>query len=150
MRQILFPALVALLVIGSHAEAVELPLHGESVIRFAEGDEGTPTVLLVQTTGQEESGAAYCRGNAIVLPRNMVRRADKSLEKTLTHELFHILSSHNKKLRSARVADGKEGGRPFDDVPVAVRLQIRVAIDAARRPVHGHFHIPIDVLQANQ
>lgn len=170
MRQVLLPTLVALLVTRAHAETVDVPLHGDSVIRFAETEEGihaliqrdrfisslSPfdrqvrvrseeevsekaflrfvekqvvaweadqierlvsivaavrkklqpfkldfprTVLLVQTTGHEESGAAYCRGSAIVFPRNMVRRAEKSLTKTLTHELFHILSSHNEKLR---------------------------------------------------
>ncbi len=170
MRQTLLLAPVAMLIVCPPSEAVEVPLHGDSVLRFASVEEGIraltardrfiaslspfdrqvrvksdkevseedllrsiekqvvawgdeeverlspivaavrkklqpfkvdlpPTVLLVKTTGREESGAAYCRGNAIVLPRNMVGRTEKSLERILTHELFHILSSHNKKLR---------------------------------------------------
>jgi len=170
MRQTLMLTLLGTLSFCPPSEAAEVPLHGESVIRFAEIEEGIraltardrfiislspfdrqvrvksgkevseeelltfiekqvvawdaaqvakvsaivaavrqklqpfklnlpPTVLLVQTTGEEESGAAYCRGSAIVLPRNMVRRDEKSLGRILTHELFHILSSHDAKLR---------------------------------------------------
>ncbi len=50
-------------------------------------------VLLVQTTGQEESGAAYCRGkNVIVIPRRMTAQPQGDLARLLCHELFHILS----------------------------------------------------------
>jgi hypothetical protein len=57
------------------------------------------TILLVQTTGREEGGAAYCRGAVIVLSRGIVRRPVKSLERLLLHELFHVLSNQNPKLR---------------------------------------------------
>jgi hypothetical protein len=57
------------------------------------------TILLVETTGREEGGAAYCRGAVIVLPRGIVRRPAKSLERLLLHELFHVLSNQNPKLR---------------------------------------------------
>ncbi len=60
-----------------------------------------PVVLLVKTTGREESGAAYCRGNAIVLSQNMINGGQGTLEKVLPHEVFHILSSHNPALREA-------------------------------------------------
>ncbi len=50
------------------------------------------TVLLIKTTGREEGEAAYCRQNAIVLPRAMLRRPPEALERLLAHELFHILS----------------------------------------------------------
>lgn len=53
------------------------------------------TVLLIKTTGKEEGEAAYCRQNAIVLPRSMLRRAPDALERLLAHELFHILSRHD-------------------------------------------------------
>ncbi len=57
-------------------------------------------VVLVQTTGKEEGGAAYCRENAIVLPRGIVAgRSAEGLERLLLHELFHVLSSHNAALR---------------------------------------------------
>lgn len=57
------------------------------------------TIQLVHTTGKEEGGAAYCRGNAIVLPIKVMSRTPKQLEQLLTHELFHVLSSHNPNLR---------------------------------------------------
>jgi hypothetical protein len=57
------------------------------------------TIQFVHTTGKEEGGAAYCRGNAIVLPIKVMSRSPKQLEHLLTHELFHVLSSHNPKLR---------------------------------------------------
>jgi hypothetical protein len=57
-------------------------------------------ILLIQTTGKEEGRAAYCRQNAIILPKNIVGgRGTESFERLLLHELFHILSSHNEKLR---------------------------------------------------
>ena len=58
------------------------------------------TVLLVKTTGKEESGAAYCRANAIVLPQNMIDQNETGLQRLLTHELFHVLSNQNPKLRN--------------------------------------------------
>lgn len=55
-------------------------------------------ILLVKTTGKEEAGAAYCRGNAIILPQNMLN--PRGMERLLTHELFHILSSNDKALQA--------------------------------------------------
>ena len=57
-----------------------------------------PVIFLVKTTGEEEGGAAYCRGNAIVLPQNLVQQ-NYGLEELLIHELFHIYMRHNPKLR---------------------------------------------------
>lgn len=57
------------------------------------------TVLLVQTTGKEDGDAAYCRGNAVVLPRRIVASPVPELERLLIHELFHVVSSHNPALR---------------------------------------------------
>ena len=60
------------------------------------------TVLLVRTSGKEEGGAAYCRGNAVVLPGRLVTTySPANLEKLLIHELFHVVSSHNLELRKA-------------------------------------------------
>ncbi len=56
-------------------------------------------IFLVATTGNEEGHAAYCRGNAIVLPIKVVRREKGALESLLIHELFHVLSNQNPKLR---------------------------------------------------
>ncbi|MCH8042554.1 MAG: hypothetical protein IID44_02440 [Planctomycetes bacterium] len=57
------------------------------------------TVLFIHTNGRDEGRAAYCRQNAVILPRNMVRGSKAGLERLVAHELFHILSSHNPKLR---------------------------------------------------
>lgn len=57
------------------------------------------TVWLVKTSGKEEGGAAYCRGNAIVLPQRVVDRPKSRLERLMIHELFHILSANNEPLR---------------------------------------------------
>jgi len=58
------------------------------------------TILLVRTTGREEPGASgYCRGQAIVLPTQALERKPASLVRLLTHELFHVLSNQNPKLR---------------------------------------------------
>jgi hypothetical protein len=58
-----------------------------------------PEILLVKTSGEEEGRAAYCRGNAIVLPQNMVDQQPSRLPRILPHEVFHVLSSHNPELR---------------------------------------------------
>jgi Zn-dependent protease with chaperone function len=54
------------------------------------------TIHLVRTTGEEEGGADYTRGTAIVVPTATIARAEReSLEHVLAHELFHILTRHN-------------------------------------------------------
>jgi hypothetical protein len=57
------------------------------------------TVLFIHTNGRDEGRAAYCRQNAVILPSNMVRGRKAGLERLVAHELFHVLSSHNPKLR---------------------------------------------------
>lgn len=52
-------------------------------------------VFLVKTTGKDEGGAAYCRGNAIVLPQNFVIRIEQNTETLIVHELFHIFTKNN-------------------------------------------------------
>ncbi len=59
------------------------------------------TILLVKTTGEEECHSAYTRRNAIILPPSKIGYAHGDLERLLVHELFHILSRHNPKLREA-------------------------------------------------
>jgi hypothetical protein len=58
-------------------------------------------ILLIKTTGKEEGGAAYCRSNAIVLPRQMLVGQNAALEKLLTHELCHVLLSNDPILKEA-------------------------------------------------
>ncbi|MCH2583404.1 MAG: hypothetical protein MK138_01420, partial [Planctomycetes bacterium] len=56
-------------------------------------------IHLVQTSGKEEGGAAYCRGSAVVLPARIASRKEKGLTHLLLHELFHILSRNQPELR---------------------------------------------------
>jgi hypothetical protein len=207
MKPLLLLVLVSALLDCPTWEAVEVPLHGNSVVRFADVDEGSaalgerdlfirslspfdrqvrlksdkevsereflafvgeqvlawesnqveklsqlvalvgrklapfqldlpPTVLLVQTTGREESGAAYCRGAAVVVPQNMVRRSEKSLEKLLTHELFHVLSSHNPELQDRLYA--LVGFEPCGEIQLPASLQAR-KITNPDAPVCEHY-----------
>ena len=56
-------------------------------------------VLLVKTSAEHESGAAYCRGPVIVLPASRITPDKTKLAKLLAHELFHVLSNQNPMLR---------------------------------------------------
>ncbi|MGE5359812.1 MAG: hypothetical protein ACM3NQ_12415 [Bacteroidales bacterium] len=56
-------------------------------------------VLFIKTSGQEEGGAAYTRANAIIVPATMLGAAMGSPEHLVAHELFHVLSRANPKLR---------------------------------------------------
>ena len=78
-------------------------------------------LLLVKTDGREDASAAYCRGAAIVLPENML--GGRSLEKILPHELFHVLSSHNPRLRQALYQS--IGFQRCNEVPLPGPLQDR-------------------------
>ncbi|MEX0678503.1 MAG: hypothetical protein WD063_15590 [Pirellulales bacterium] len=93
-----------------------------------------PVVLLVKTTGREEGGAAYCRGSAIVLPQNMVDGG--KLARILPHELFHVLSSHNPKLRDALYAT--IGFQPSNEVQLPEPLRAR-KITNPDAPVIKHY-----------
>ena len=57
------------------------------------------TIYLIVTTGEEEGGAAYTRGDAIVFSRRQLSGSAKSLEGLVCHELFHVLSRANPELR---------------------------------------------------
>jgi len=56
-------------------------------------------VLIIKTTGKEEGGAAYTRANAIVFPQSKLSAPIGDLQKTICHELFHIISRKNPILR---------------------------------------------------
>ena len=56
-------------------------------------------VLFVHTTGEEEGGAAYTRGKAVILPRTRLDQSPEKLGRLVAHELFHILSRHDRNLR---------------------------------------------------
>lgn len=56
-------------------------------------------ILMVKTTGLEEAHAAYTRGEAIVLPAAKLKMPPAAFERLLLHEIFHVLSRANPKLR---------------------------------------------------
>jgi hypothetical protein len=56
-------------------------------------------VLLILTTGNEEGNAFYTRASAIVFPRDRLNSPIETLQKTICHELFHVLSRANPDLR---------------------------------------------------
>ena len=57
------------------------------------------SIHLIKTTGNDEGSAPYTRGTCIVLPERFMRQSVKSLERLFYHELFHIVSRSNPKLR---------------------------------------------------
>ena len=52
----------------------------------------------INTSGDEEGHASYTRQNAVILPETEIR--SRGLEKTIVHELFHVLSRNNPSLRT--------------------------------------------------
>jgi hypothetical protein len=74
------------------------------------------TIHLIKTTGLEEGAAAYTRTNAIILPKQKLKKGVAT--DLLAHELFHVLSRHNPALRD-RLYDSigfkKCGEIPFPD-----------------------------------
>jgi hypothetical protein len=58
-------------------------------------------VYFVKTNGEEEGGAAYTRGSAVVLPHGFTRRTQSRLEHIIAHELLHVLSRHDSVLRES-------------------------------------------------
>ncbi|MGD9720308.1 MAG: hypothetical protein AB7O59_07250 [Pirellulales bacterium] len=82
-----------------------------------------PVILLVKTSGDEEGGAAYCRGSSIVLPQRMVDNRRNTLARILPHEVFHVLSSHNPELRRRLYAT--IGFAPCNEVPLPAAIAAR-------------------------
>jgi hypothetical protein len=58
------------------------------------------TVQLVRMSGKEEAHAAYTRGAAIMLPDRVLGYRADPLDRLIAHELFHVMSRHDKTLRS--------------------------------------------------
>jgi hypothetical protein len=57
-------------------------------------------VLLVKTTGREEEGVAHTRSNAVMLSLRSLGATDAELAGLLAHELFHVVSRHDRALRA--------------------------------------------------
>lgn len=56
-------------------------------------------IFIIKTTGNEEGGAPYTRSNAIVIPKDDLQASTQKIQKTICHELFHIISRANPELR---------------------------------------------------
>ncbi|MCH2202186.1 MAG: hypothetical protein MK102_09455 [Fuerstiella sp.] len=80
-------------------------------------------ILFVKTDGKEEGGAAYCRANAVVLPESRIAVSGDRLERLIVHEIFHVLSSHNPRLR--RKLYSIIDFRPCDQIPLPQSLSDR-------------------------
>lgn len=80
-------------------------------------------VLLVKTTGDEEGGAAYTRGGAVMLPRAVLASPPAALRRLLCHELFHVASRHDPVLRGALYA--AIGFEPCGEVALPGDLESR-------------------------
>jgi hypothetical protein len=61
-------------------------------------------ISLIKTTGAEEGGTAYTRGSSIVLPPSELANGKGPTARVMAHELFHVLSRANPKLRDALYA----------------------------------------------
>jgi hypothetical protein len=56
-------------------------------------------ILIVKTSGEEEGGAGYTRGNAVMLPQ--AHEEELTLQHLLAHEIFHVASRNNPDLKRA-------------------------------------------------
>ena len=56
-------------------------------------------ITLIKTTGKDEGGTPYTRGTSIILPKRRAGQSAKGLERLFYHELFHIISRRNIRLR---------------------------------------------------
>jgi hypothetical protein len=56
-------------------------------------------ILLVKTSGDEEGGAGYTRGSAVMLPQ--AHEEELALQHLLAHEIFHVASRNHPDLKRA-------------------------------------------------
>lgn len=92
-------------------------------------------VLLIKTSGDEESGAAYTRAAAVVLPQGRLKSDDAAVEKLIWHELFHVLSRHDPVLRDRLYATIGFERSPELTLPADVAARKLTNPDA---PYHEH------------
>ena len=93
-------------------------------------------IYIIKTTGKEEGGAAYTRSNAIVLPKSILTSTGAGLQKTIAHELFHILSRNNPKLRESLYA--VIGFKPCNEIEFPAKLKSR-KITNPDAPRNNHY-----------
>jgi hypothetical protein len=95
-------------------------------------------IHLVKTTGKEDFGLAYTRGNAIVVYSTQLPRVlenQRFLRYLLAHEFFHVFSRNSPKLRNAlyRVIGFEHCGKL--EIPAVLRSRMVANSDAPR---HEH------------
>ena len=83
------------------------------------------TVLVLRTSGNEESHAAYTRENAIILPDSMLSMSTDQLEQLFLHELFHVMSRHEPAIRDSLygiIGYGPCFGVPFPEELLPLKM----------------------------
>lgn len=92
-------------------------------------------LMFIRTTGKEEGGAKYTRANAIVLPESFFSLPSARMERTICHELFHVISRANPELRDKLYAS--IGFEKCDELPFPKELKSR-KITNPDAPVNEH------------
>jgi hypothetical protein len=92
-------------------------------------------ILMITTSGKEEGGAAYTRGTAIILPAHRLSASKATLQKIIAHELFHLLSRNNPKMKTSLYA--LIGFRPCKELAFPPLLAAR-KITNPDAPVNDH------------
>jgi hypothetical protein len=92
-------------------------------------------VLLIKTSGDEEGNAAYTRANGIILPQGDINGSLPKIQKSICHELFHIVSRTNPDLRDKLY--GSIGFVKCDEVEFPVDLKLR-KITNPDAPINNH------------
>lgn len=77
------------------------------------------SILMIRTTGREESGAAYTRGKVIVFPMGH----GANTEKLVAHELYHVISRNLPELRDKLYE--RIGFRRSDPIQLPGPLKLR-------------------------
>lgn len=112
-------------------------------------------VYFIKTTGAEEGKAFYTRDTAIVLPQNGLAGDAALLEKTIAHEVFHILSRENPTLREKLYEMIGFANCPEIDFPAALRSRKITNPDAPRNDhfirvqIAGHDVLAVPILFSN-
>jgi SagB-type dehydrogenase family enzyme len=91
------------------------------------------TVYLIKTTGKEEGGMSYTRGNGVVLHGGRGGGRAKGL---ITHELFHVLSRHNPEMRDQLYAT--IGFKKCNDIVIPEPLS-QIMISNPDAPKNQHY-----------
>ena len=126
----------------SEGAAVAAALDGVGAKMDEVGVRFPARVLLVKTSGDEEGGAAYTRGAAVMLPAKVLASPPATLRRLICHELFHILSRDQPELRDALYA--AIGFRPCGDVRFPADIEDR-RITNPDAPSTAHFiHVEVE------